>query len=186
MRRRQKIEFYNRKNISFRYSRGFTLIELLVVIAIIGILSSVVLASITVARSKARDSERKTTLRQLETALQMYFDDHKSYPLSSGGYYSSEPGDNASNNGGNWIPGLAPTYIPVLPRDPTGGPGVPDSCIASPWNAAYLYRSDGQHFTLLAHCSVENPWSSRSGLYDPIRPTWALKVCSDVVVGCNL
>jgi len=51
-----------------RPQRGFTLIELLVVIAIIGILSSVILASLNSARLKGRDSRRLSELHQMATA----------------------------------------------------------------------------------------------------------------------
>src|SRR3989338_572095 len=62
------------------YKRGFTLIELLVVIAIIGILSSVVLASLNSARKKGRDARRVADVKQIQLALELYYDAHSNYP----------------------------------------------------------------------------------------------------------
>ncbi|HFC11141.1 MAG TPA: type II secretion system protein [Candidatus Kaiserbacteria bacterium] len=56
--------------------RGFTLIELLVVIAIIGILSSVVLASLNTARKKGNDAAVKSNLATVQTQAQLYYDDN--------------------------------------------------------------------------------------------------------------
>lgn len=64
--------------------RGFTLIELLVVIAIIGVLSSVVLASLNTARTKARDAAVKTGIRQLVTLIQLDYSDTGSYAALQG------------------------------------------------------------------------------------------------------
>jgi len=61
------------------YSRGFTLIELLVVIAIIGILTSVVLASLNSARSKGGDAGVKSNLASIRTQAAVYYDDNNSY-----------------------------------------------------------------------------------------------------------
>jgi len=85
-------------------NKGFTLIELLVVIAIIGILSSVVLGSLNAAREKARDVRRVTDIKQIQLALEIYYDINKSYPTD---IYAAGI--------------LAPTYIPNVPTDPQGG-----------------------------------------------------------------
>ena len=81
-----------------RTTRGFTLIELLVVIAIIGILSSVVLASLNDARTKSRDAKRIADIKQLQLALELSFDTNGTYPanlaaLASGGQIASIPDD---------------------------------------------------------------------------------------------
>jgi len=54
---------------------GFTLIELLVVIAIIGSLSALFLPNFMAARERARDSQRKSDLRQIQKALEMHKQD---------------------------------------------------------------------------------------------------------------
>jgi len=58
---------------------GFTLIELLVVIAIIGILSTVVLASLNTARAKGADAAIRQTMNSMRAAAELYYDANLSY-----------------------------------------------------------------------------------------------------------
>ena len=85
-------------------SRGFTLIELLVVIAIIGILSSVVLASLNSARKKGRDARRIADVKQLQLAMELYYDSSQKYPVAM--------------DAGSLV---TTGFISSIPIDPSGG-----------------------------------------------------------------
>ncbi len=61
-------------------NKGFTLIELLIVIAIIGVLSSIVMASMNNARTASRDAKRKADLRNLAVGLELYYSKYGIYP----------------------------------------------------------------------------------------------------------
>ena len=143
-----------------KYQKGFTLIELLVVIAVIGILASVVLASLNSARSKGRDAKRLSDMKQIQTALALYHSDNGSYPVSASSTWAghcSSFGSLGTTGSSGYIPNLSPTYIPVLPLDPR--PTGTDGC--------YIYRSNGTDYMFMVHVSVEG--TVPSSLY---RPSW--------------
>jgi prepilin-type N-terminal cleavage/methylation domain-containing protein len=106
--------------------RGFTLIELLVVIAIIGLLSSVVLASLNTARAKARDARRLSDLQEVQKALELYYDKHLSYPPATD-YNRLSCGSGGANDFATALaPLVSDKFIPSIPKDPintkTGSP----------------------------------------------------------------
>lgn len=114
------------------FKRGFTLIELLVVIAIIGLLSSVVLATLNAARVKARDASRIAQLTQIRAALELYYLDKGYYPASECGWDCN--GYRYSYSATSWnvlAADLAP-YIARLPVDPVNTGCVPwsDNCFS--------------------------------------------------------
>ena len=115
-------------------ARGFTLIELLVVIAIIGLLSTVVIASVGSARKKARDATRIANLTAIRVALELYYDDHGYYPQSACGWDCA--GYTTSYNTVDWTnleAELLP-YLANLPIDP-----INSNCIAYSTAKCYSY-----------------------------------------------
>ncbi|HVY72506.1 MAG TPA: prepilin-type N-terminal cleavage/methylation domain-containing protein [Candidatus Paceibacterota bacterium] len=90
--------------------RGFTLIELLVVIAIIGVLASIVLVSLSSARTKALDAARISDVKSLKTAMELYNNDNGGYPTSNG----SSNGDVLLSDS-TLVGKLVPKYMPSMP-----------------------------------------------------------------------
>lgn len=64
--------------------KGFTLIELLVVIAIIGLLATMAVVALGNSRARARDARRLSDIRQIQTALQLYYHEQGGYPSTIG------------------------------------------------------------------------------------------------------
>ncbi|KKS95514.1 MAG: hypothetical protein UV71_C0006G0013 [Microgenomates group bacterium GW2011_GWC1_43_13] len=131
-----------------RFSRGFTLIELLVVIVILGILATVGLTFFTSSQMRGRDGKRKSDLKQIAAALELYNSDYGSYPSSSGGLIKGCPTGTAPCQwGGSEFTDGKTTYMKIVPADPSGG--------------SYWYRTvavngtDFQGFQLYAR--LENP-----------------------------
>lgn len=102
------------KTLRNKNKAGFTLIELLVVIAIIGLLASVVLLALNGAREKAREAKRLADVRQIASALELYFNDVNSYPTTGGTATSQIVGQ----------PSLTPTYLGLMPTSPTPNDGT--------------------------------------------------------------
>ncbi len=97
--------------------KGFTLIELLVVIAIIGLLSTLAVVSLGNARQKSRDARRLSDLKQLQTALELYYTDQTAYPTGSA--VTLGAGNYRCLNSSGWgAPGCASAYMGQVPADP--------------------------------------------------------------------
>lgn len=104
--------------------KAFTLIELLVVIAIIGILATLAVVSLQNARARARDSKRVADVKQMQTALELYFNDYNSYPENIEGGISS---------------GTDNVYMATKPTYPT-----PNDCTSTA-TTTYVYTPKGSN-----------------------------------------
>jgi prepilin-type N-terminal cleavage/methylation domain-containing protein len=129
--------------------QGFTLIELLVVISIIAILSSIILAALSGARTSAQDAQRIETLHSMQLALAIYADSNNgSYPYTGTGPTWYGPYSCWGLATADYIPGLDPKYISSpLPRDPTDP--TPGSADCNQDNFSFLYASNGTDYKLM-------------------------------------
>jgi prepilin-type N-terminal cleavage/methylation domain-containing protein len=166
--------------MSNKIKAGFTLIELLVVIAIIGLLSSVILASLNSARAKGRDAKRVADIHQIQLALELYYDNNNKYPdstVGNTGWWRSQCAAWGPYAADQVIPGLVPMYMSSIPADPSMSVSANQNC--------YLYESNGTDYALLDLNLTETDFNKFRSLNDPARSTSAYQGNSDPTA-CSL
>lgn len=112
---------------------GFTIVELLIVIVVIAILAAISIVAYNGIQERARFAAMRSDLSSLNKAIQLYYAQNGSYPITP------NPCNGVSGNWCGWnqvtandfIPGLVPTYISATPQLPA----------ANPSDDTYLYRS---------------------------------------------
>ncbi len=76
--------FFKKLSKITKNNRGFSLAEALVTMSIVGSVASLAGVQITSAVVTARDTQRKANIHQVQTALNLYYDDNGQYPVTSG------------------------------------------------------------------------------------------------------
>ena len=132
-----------KKNIN-KFQKGFTLVELLIVIAIIGVLAALLMSNFIGVRQRARDAQRKSDLKQIQSALELYRSDLAAYPLT--------------NNFSACLSSLPPPpattiYMQKVPCDPSSSYNGGD----------YSYTSDGSTYSVAA-CAENSSDSQATAL----------------------
>lgn len=125
-----------------KLKKAFTLVELMVVITVIAILMTIAIVSFTRIQKQARDTKRKADIRTLQTALQAYYTENQTYPIST---TEASAFDALTSS-------LTPNYISNIPRGPGGTANLayPD----------YTYVSSTNGFTYAVCASLETATGS--------------------------
>ncbi len=121
--------------------KGFTLIELLVVIAIIGLLSTLAVVSLNNARAKSRDAKRVSDIKQVQTALELFYNDNNGYPTVTVNTNNNVLPSPSTGSSTPWS-----TYMGINPQAPTPADG---GCGA---NNNYVYNATSSASYAITFC----------------------------------
>lgn len=116
---------------------GFTLVELLVVIAIIGLIATISVLALGNARAKSRDSKRVADVKQMQTALELFYSDMNRYPTlnewASGSLHSTSTETGTT------------TYMSTIPAPVTP---TDSSCTSRQNSYTYQVSADGGSYSI--------------------------------------
>jgi len=139
------------KIYSFKNIKGFTLIELLIVMIILSALALLLIGNFMSSLTKGKDSKRKGDLNQLRQAVEMYYEDKRTYP----------PQSKADNN--DFTTGVSDTYInkknPFIVSGKTYINRLPEDPNTS---FEYIYITDGTYYRFFS--CIENNNDTSEGV----------------------
>lgn len=147
-----------------KIKQAFTLVELLVVIAIISVLVTIISGGFRSAQARGRDAQRKSELKQIANALELYYSDYHKYPDSVP--FNSEFTDGKT------------VYFKIVPVDPID-------------NYSYFYRvvdsPSNQKYQLFARLENSEDKDCLGGdcTAPPVTYTCGTKVCNFSVTSSN-
>jgi general secretion pathway protein G len=131
---------FSKSNRSSRFlnsDKGFTLIELLVVIIMLGVLATFTIMTLDPMTQiqKGQNAQREEDLKQLNSALDTYYNDNNCYPQSAGNIPA--PGNSWTSSDGKTV------YMKKVPGDPSANSGwqnyayVTDGTTCPQWNVLF-------------------------------------------------
>jgi type II secretion system protein G len=128
--------------------KGFTLIELLVVVAIMGMLAALAVIALNNARARARDARRVSDIKQIQTALELYYLDNNTYPAADSdtqidGQCLDETGFNSVPCSGSVV------YMSIIPDNPKPYDDHAECTLAYSY---YLYSRQTNRSYTLKYC----------------------------------
>ena len=145
---------------------GFTLVELLVTVMILAVISSIAYLTFNQALIRTRDNQRKSDLRSITAALEIYYQKNGHFPYSGGaGEWVLSSNTNPWIKDANALPAALDTmYIDRMPKDPkqdagnpvTSGSNITGYAYLTPQLAGGCLLPLGQYYVLVAGLENNN------------------------------
>jgi len=161
-----------------KYQRAFTLLEFLFLIVILTVLAIIITTAISSSQKRTRDAQRANSLKVLETSIRIYREENGAPPKvpigCTNGLVPTSSGEVDALAIGvcfdpDWILGIVPTYLSVLPADPgpklfgASGPDLGKNL------RGFVYMSDGTDYKLMLNQPEIPKNQGLHKIWDPAR-----------------
>jgi prepilin-type N-terminal cleavage/methylation domain-containing protein len=144
-----------------RDEKGFTLIEILVVLSIIGVLATLAVTATNEGKRAARDGKRLGDVSHVQTALDLYYADNRSYPPGAGLIVGGTDARSLCDTGWSAIPCAGTVYM----LRASSAPSINDGACSAAENAYVYTQAGGGANYALTFCTGKAVGSLPEGIH---------------------